>query len=96
MEESRECLNCIKTEMTKEQELFIQEQMNHQMDIDREIYSSKTLDILEACLKELVLDNKIRIKISDQLMDLANEAGKSGYINGFRDGMRMYRIIATM
>ena len=76
--------------------MFIQEHMNHLMDKDREIFSSKTLDILESCLKEFVLDNKMRIKISDQLMDLANEAGESGYINGFRDGMRIYRIIATM
>lgn len=96
MEESRECLTCTKTELTKEQELFIQEQMNRLMDKDRELYSSKTLAILESCLNEFVLDNKMRIKISDQLMDLANEAGESGYVNGFRDGMRIYRIIATM
>lgn len=96
MEESRECLTCTKTELTKEQELFIQEQMNHLMDMDKEIFSSKTLDILESCLKEFVLDNKMRIEIADQLMELANEAGESGYINGFRDGTRVYRIIATM
>jgi len=82
-------------ELTEELQ-FMENYIRYVVDNDKEFYSSKKSDEADDYVNSLNLPFEINKKISEYFMDLEYMAGKSGYINGFRAGVKICRILMGM
>lgn len=75
---------------------FMEEFIRYIVDNDKKFYLSQKSDEADDYVNSLNLPFEINKKISEYFMDLEYAAGKSGYVNGFRAGVKVCRILMGM